>query len=52
MLSAADNELITRVGPGTPGGDMMRQYWMPILDRPTCPRPTPARCGSACSART
>jgi phenylpropionate dioxygenase-like ring-hydroxylating dioxygenase large terminal subunit len=31
MLSQEDNELITRVGPGTPMGDMMRQYWFPAL---------------------
>src|SRR5215208_7332829 len=31
MLSKADNELITRVGPGTPMGNLMRQYWMPVL---------------------
>jgi phthalate 4,5-dioxygenase oxygenase subunit len=31
MLSKADNELICRVGRGTPMGDMMRQYWMPVL---------------------
>ncbi len=31
MLSAADNELLTHVGPGTPMGDLLRQYWMPIL---------------------
>src|SRR5437867_1080720 len=31
MLSKADNELITRVGPGTPMGNLMRQYWIPVL---------------------
>jgi phthalate 4,5-dioxygenase oxygenase subunit len=29
MLKAAENELITRTGPGTPGGEMMRCYWQP-----------------------
>src|SRR5262249_15380067 len=29
MLSAEDNELVCRVGPGTPMGDLMRQYWIP-----------------------
>lgn len=24
------NELITRVGPGTPGGQLLRQYWQPV----------------------
>jgi phthalate 4,5-dioxygenase oxygenase subunit len=31
MLSRADNELITRVGPGTPMGDLLRLYWIPFL---------------------
>jgi phenylpropionate dioxygenase-like ring-hydroxylating dioxygenase large terminal subunit len=29
MLSKEDNELITRVGPGTPMGELMRHYWIP-----------------------
>jgi phthalate 4,5-dioxygenase len=31
MLPREDNELITRVGPGTPMGNTMRRYWMPAL---------------------
>jgi phthalate 4,5-dioxygenase len=31
MLSATDNELLCRVGPGTPMGNLMRQYWIPAL---------------------
>src|SRR3989442_422364 len=31
MLSKADNELITRVGSGTPMGNLMPQYWIPVL---------------------
>jgi phthalate 4,5-dioxygenase len=31
MLSKHDNELITRVGPGTPMGELMRRYWLPAL---------------------
>lgn len=31
MLSKEDNELITRVGPGTPMGNLMREYWLPAL---------------------
>ena len=30
MLSKPDNEKLTRVGPGTPMGNLMRQYWHPI----------------------
>ena len=31
MLSKEDNELICRVGPGTPMGTLMREYWVPAL---------------------
>lgn len=31
MLSAEDNEILTRVGPGTPMGELMRRYWTPAL---------------------
>ena len=30
MLSKEENELLTRVGRGTPGGDMLRRYWWPV----------------------
>jgi 5,5'-dehydrodivanillate O-demethylase len=30
MLSTEENELLTRVGPGTPMGALMRRYWQPI----------------------
>jgi 5,5'-dehydrodivanillate O-demethylase len=30
MLTAEENELLTKVGPGTPMGDLMRRYWQPI----------------------
>ncbi len=31
MLSPEDNETITRVGPGTAMGLLIRQYWLPFL---------------------
>jgi phthalate 4,5-dioxygenase oxygenase subunit len=31
MLSKQDNELITRVGPGTAMGALLRRYWLPAL---------------------
>src|SRR5437764_477105 len=31
MLSQEDNELLCRVGPGTAMGNLLRQYWMPVL---------------------
>ena len=30
MLSAEKNRLLTQVGPGTPMGELLRRYWMPI----------------------
>jgi phenylpropionate dioxygenase-like ring-hydroxylating dioxygenase large terminal subunit len=31
MLSREENEIVTRVGPGTPMGKTMRMYWIPAL---------------------
>ena len=31
MLKHEDNELLCRVGPGTPMGNFMRQFWFPAL---------------------
>ena len=39
MLSNADNELLCRVGPGTPMGDVLRQYWLPALHSQELPQP-------------
>ena len=33
MLSTAENERLTRVGPGTPMGELMRRYWQPVALR-------------------
>jgi 5,5'-dehydrodivanillate O-demethylase len=30
MLTEEQNVLLTRVGPGTPMGDLLRRYWMPV----------------------
>ena len=42
MFTEEDNEHLTRVGPGTLMGDLMRRFWMPILlpeelPHPDCP---------------
>jgi phthalate 4,5-dioxygenase oxygenase subunit len=42
MLSQEDNELLTRVGAGTPMGSLMRRYWIPAayshqIAEPDCP---------------
>ena len=41
MLSAEQNDLITRTGPGTPAGKLMRCYWQPaaLLDELSGQRP-------------
>ena len=39
MLSKIDNETVCRVGPGTPMGDLMRQYWLPALLSSELPAP-------------
>jgi phthalate 4,5-dioxygenase len=31
MLTPADSERLTRVGPGTPMGNLFRRYWLPAL---------------------
>ena len=42
MLKREDNELLTRVGPSTPMGDLFRRFWLPALlpsevPSPDCP---------------
>jgi phenylpropionate dioxygenase-like ring-hydroxylating dioxygenase large terminal subunit len=46
MLTAEQNALITRTGPGTPGGDLLRRYWQPVVLREELPpggAPLPVR---------
>jgi hypothetical protein len=31
MLTVEENELLTRTGPGTPMGELMRRYWLPAV---------------------
>src|ERR687885_1308942 len=39
MLSKADNDYLCRIGPGTPMGNLMRQYWMPAIRSDELPEP-------------
>lgn len=39
MLSHKDNETLCRVGPGTPGGALMRRYWHPVCASVQLPHP-------------
>jgi phthalate 4,5-dioxygenase len=42
MLSREDNERLTRIGSGTPMGELMRRYWIPAgfsqqIEKPDSP---------------
>lgn len=39
MLSTEENERLTRIGAGTPMGNLMRQYWQPALLSSELPEP-------------
>jgi phthalate 4,5-dioxygenase oxygenase subunit len=39
MVTQSENERLTRVGRGTPMGDLMRQYWIPVLESSDLPVP-------------
>ena len=41
MISAEQNDYMTRVGPGTPAGALLRRYWQPVAlsDELAGPRP-------------
>ena len=39
MLSLEENELLTRVGSGTPMGELFRRYWLPALMSEELPEP-------------
>ena len=39
MLSPAENELLTRTGPGTPMGELFRRFWIPAMLPSELPRP-------------
>ncbi len=46
MVSIEENELLTRVGPGTPGGELLRRYWQPAAlaeELPLGSAPLPVR---------
>lgn len=30
MLTREENETVTKTGPGTPGGELLRRYWQPV----------------------
>ena len=43
MASSAQNNLITRIGPGTPAGDVLRSFWQPVAISEELPDERPVR---------
>jgi phenylpropionate dioxygenase-like ring-hydroxylating dioxygenase large terminal subunit len=46
MLTQEENDLLTRTGPGTPGGELLRRYWQPAALAEELPQggaPVPVR---------
>jgi phthalate 4,5-dioxygenase oxygenase subunit len=46
MLTQEENDLLTRTGPGTAGGDLLRRYWQPVAlteELPEGAAPLPVR---------
>ena len=52
MLSHEDNELLCRVGPGTPMGELFRQYWLPAMQSVELPEPDCDRYASSSSEKS
>jgi phthalate 4,5-dioxygenase oxygenase subunit len=50
MMTKEDNELLTRVGPGTPMGTLLRRFWLPALLAAEVEKPdsTPVRIRILC----
>jgi len=43
-MTPEQNERLTRVGPGTPGGEMLRRYWWPVgFEEQIQTKPVPVR---------
>src|SRR5690348_28603 len=43
-MTPDENEFLTRVGPGTPAGEMLRRYWWPVgFSQRIASRPVPVR---------
>ena len=44
MLTKEQNELLTRIGPGTPAGDLLRRYWHPVSIAAELTEQEPTKC--------
>ena len=43
MLRAEDNVFLTQSGEGTPMGDLLRRFWLPVLLSEELPEPDGVR---------
>src|ERR1044071_4507949 len=43
VLTPEENALLTQVGPGTPGGELLRRYWLPIAAAPELTDESPTK---------
>ncbi|HWO42386.1 MAG TPA: Rieske 2Fe-2S domain-containing protein [Candidatus Eisenbacteria bacterium] len=43
MLTPEENEMLTRVGPGTPAGELLRRYWHPVAIASELPQDNPVK---------
>jgi 5,5'-dehydrodivanillate O-demethylase len=43
MLTPEENEMLTRVGPGTPAGELLRRYWHPVAIAAEFPENNPVK---------
>jgi 5,5'-dehydrodivanillate O-demethylase oxygenase subunit len=43
MVTAEENEVLTQVGPGTPGGEFLRRYWHPVAMFPEISEDQPTK---------
>jgi 5,5'-dehydrodivanillate O-demethylase oxygenase subunit len=43
MLTGEENEILTRVGPGTPAGELLRRYWHPVAIAAELPEDNPVK---------
>ena len=51
MLSEERNRTLTQVGPGTPMGELLRRYWMPIAGASELETPRPSLSSGRTSPR-
>src|SRR5919198_5465836 len=43
MLTQEENDFLTRIGPGTPAGALLRRYWLPVATHDELSEDNPTR---------